>query len=62
MNWNMLLFVQIQTLPPRLHHKWKEIIEVCKKPMKIIGDQLPTKSPRITLFSKISKWIYSPQL
>ena len=27
MNQNMLLFIQIQTLPPSMHHKWKEIIE-----------------------------------
>ena len=26
-----LLFVQIQTLPPSMHHMWKEIIDiVCK--------------------------------
>jgi hypothetical protein len=26
MNWNRLLFIQSQTLPSRMHHKWKEII------------------------------------
>ena len=41
-----LLFIQIQTLPPSMHHKWKEIIDiVCKTTNKIIGEQLPTKSP-----------------
>jgi len=31
MNRNMLLFNQIQTLPPSMHHKQKEIIDdVCK--------------------------------
>jgi hypothetical protein len=28
-----------------MHYKWKEIIyNVCKQPMKIVGDQLPTES------------------
>ena len=27
---NRLLFIQFQTLPPSMHHKWKEIIDsVC---------------------------------
>ena len=31
MNWNRLPFIQVQTLPPSMHHKWKEIIDiVCK--------------------------------
>jgi hypothetical protein len=42
-----LLFIQIQRLPPSMHHhEWKEIIDsVCKTTNgKIIGDQLPTES------------------
>ena len=36
-NWNRLLFIQIQTLPPRMHHqKWKDIIDfVCKSTNEI---------------------------
>ena len=26
-NQNRLLFIHIQTLPPSMHHKWKEIID-----------------------------------
>ena len=30
-NPNRLLFIQIQTLPPSMHHKWKESIDsACK--------------------------------
>ena len=30
-NQNRLLFIRIQTLPPTIHHKWKESIDfVCK--------------------------------
>ena len=50
-NQNRLLFMQIQTLPPRMHHKWKIIINIV---WKIMEDQLPTKSPnenRITILS-----------
>jgi hypothetical protein len=25
MNRNRLLFIQIQTLPPSMHHKWKKL-------------------------------------
>ena len=28
MNWNMLLFIQVQTLPPHMQSKWKEITAV----------------------------------
>jgi hypothetical protein len=28
MNLNTLLFHQIQTLPPSMHHKWKEIMNI----------------------------------
>ena len=35
MNINRLLFVQLQTLPLRVHHKWKEMIDMyTKQPMK----------------------------
>ena len=28
----MVLFIQIQTLPPSMHHKWKGIIDIaCKE-------------------------------
>ena len=42
MNQIRLLFFQSQTLPPSMHHKWKEILDIV---YNIIGDQLPTKSP-----------------
>ena len=46
---SLALFIQIQTLPPSMHQKWKEIFEiVCKKkPIEVAGDQLPnpSKSP-----------------
>ena len=47
MNWKKLLSFHIQTLPPIMHHKWKEIINFVKwnNQWKIIGDQLPMKSP-----------------
>ena len=41
---NRLLFIQSQTLPPSMHHKWKEI---CMKnnEWNFLGYQLPKKSP-----------------
>ena len=47
MNRNRLLFIQIQTLAPSMHHKWKEIIDiVCITTIgKFIGDLLLMKSP-----------------
>ena len=47
MNRNRLLFIQIQTLRPSMHHKWKGIFDVlCKTTNgKIIGDQLLMESP-----------------
>ena len=46
MNPNRLLFIQIQTLLPSLHHKRKEAIGFCVKntQFKIIRDQLPMNS------------------
>ena len=31
MNSNRLLFIQIQNLPPSIHHKWKEAIDILSK-------------------------------
>jgi hypothetical protein len=31
MNRNRFLFVQIQTLPPSMHHKWKEVTGFASK-------------------------------
>ena len=47
MNRSRLLLIQIQRLPPNMHHhKWKEIIDfVCKATSETNGDQLLTKSP-----------------
>ena len=41
-----ILFIEIQTLPPSMHQKWKVIFDlVCKNTNgKIIGDQLPTEN------------------
>lgn len=39
-------FIQVQTLPPSMQHKCKEMIDFVRKTtMEIIGDQLPTQSP-----------------
>ena len=46
MSQNRMLYIQNQTPPPSMHHKWKEIIDVmCKQPIEIHRDQLLTKSP-----------------
>ena len=38
-------FIQIQTIPTRMHQKWKEIIDiVCKTTNGLSEDQLLTKS------------------
>ena len=31
MNRNRLILIQIQTLPPSMHHKWKAAIEIVMK-------------------------------
>jgi hypothetical protein len=55
---NRLLFIQIQTIHPDMHHSCKEIIDIMRKMRnaKIIGDPTPNKkvplSSRITLVSK----------
>ena len=45
MNRNRLLFIQVQTLPLSMHHKWKEIIDSVFKTTS--GYSLGTKSQRI---------------
>lgn len=52
---NRLLFIEIQPLPPRIHHKWKETLEVIMQnnQWNIIGDQLPTKSTIVLKFPTI---------
>ena len=43
MNQNRLLFIQIQTPPPIMHHhKWKDLKSYVKQPMEFIEDELPT--------------------
>ena len=46
MNQNRLLFMQIQTPPLSMHHKWNFFL-ICMQinQWKIIGDQLPSKTP-----------------
>ena len=46
MNQNRLLLIQIQTLPPSMHHEWKEILGIvyANNQWEIIGGQLLTKS------------------
>ena len=43
---NKLLIIQIQPLPPSIHHKWQEILEVFMQnnQWKFIGGQLIMKS------------------
>ena len=45
MNGYRLLFTQIQTLPPKMHHKWKRNYWYCvqNNQWKIRGNQLPRK-------------------
>jgi hypothetical protein len=47
MKWNRLLYIQIQTLPPSLHHIWNKIMDIVSKTdnEKIIGDRLLLKGP-----------------
>ena len=47
MNWNRLLFIQFQTLPLSMHHKWKEMFSIVyeNNKWKIRGDQLSMKGP-----------------
>ena len=47
MNRNRLPFIQVQTLAPSMHHRWKEIIDiVCITTIaKFGGVLLPMKSP-----------------
>ena len=41
-NQNRLPFIQIQTLPPSMHHKWKELIDiVCKTTNGKFNSQRP---------------------
>jgi hypothetical protein len=36
MSQNRMLYIQNQTPPPSMHHKWKEFIDiVCKQPIEI---------------------------
>ena len=45
MNQNRLLFVQIQTLPSSMHHKWKEVIDLyAKQPMGNYKGPIPDKT------------------
>ena len=44
-NQNKLLFIQIQTLSPSMHHKWKEIINLFSNQRKIISGPTPNESP-----------------
>jgi hypothetical protein len=44
MELKWLAFIQIQRLPPRMHYKWKEIIDLYSKQLwKIGGHQLTMK-------------------
>ena len=42
MTQSRLFFIQIQTLPLRMHHKWKELVKQNNQ-WQIIVDQLLTK-------------------
>ena len=46
MNWNKLLSIQIQTLPPTVHHKWWETAHsVCKATNEKLQEPKFWKSP-----------------
>ena len=46
MNQNRLLFIQIQALPPSMHHKWKEINDfVCKTTSRKSQETSPGETP-----------------
>jgi hypothetical protein len=49
MNQNRFLFIQIQTLHPSTHRKWKEITDIVGTATNGIGDQTPSSG--LTLLS-----------
>ena len=40
-NWNIFLFIQVQILPPSIHHKWKKMIDLHSK-QPIENHRVPT--------------------
>ena len=56
MNQNRLIFIQMQTLPPSMHHKWKLLIWHAKQPIENHRGPAPNNNSNAQL--KVKLMIY----